>query len=327
MLIEIKHEGVKFSATDLENYLTIEPVIKTYGGEGLICVNANYLNWFINKSFEKEITIEFIGEKCKMTCGIFHVVVDTDKAENYPKCPVLEPKRKFEFTKTEIKYLTLATKFIGHDDLRPAMTGVYLDGKDGNITIASTDAHRLYWQKTEIEADEIFSCIIPSKGLGILLNTFKKEFTLEPDANHVKCSTEKCELTIRKIDVRYPNYRAVLIEPNLFIFIDRKTLLNYLGFACYFSHHDTRQIKIRLKEGYAELVTHGGDFNDAEVINKIAITKTDKTEYTFGVNANFLYDVAICSAAETIEIKTMSSPTKAMIIDNHILLMPLMLNQ
>lgn len=323
VLIIIDGAGVKLIATDLESHLTITPKVFTYGGETTIAVNANYLQWFINKAFEKEITFEFIGDKCNMICGKFHIVVETEKAEGYPKPPTHEIKRSFQVEKDFIGKMATAIKFVSNDDLRPAMTGVYLHSDNEQITIVSTDAHRMYFHKTDIKIDEVFECILPQKGVRIILEAFKKGGLFEVDANRVRVSTEDCELSVRKIDAKFPNYQTVLPQTVMSIFINRKDLLNYLSLAYYFANLSTHQVRVNLKKDYAELIT-GSEFAE-DVVNKISISKTMDAEYTFGINAHFLYDAVVLSSEEFVEIKTAASPTKAMIVDEHIFLMPLML--
>lgn len=204
------------------------------------------------------------------------------------------------------------------------LTGVYLHNDKGKLAIVSTDAHRLYFNKTEIKTDEVFECIVPNKGIRTVIENFRKDFVFEVDANYVRFADEKTELITRKVDAKFPNYKVVLPETNMSIFIDRKILFNYLSLVYNFSNSDTRMIKVKIKKDTADFITNY-DFSD-DTINTIAISKTNETEYTFAVRADFLSTILSCNDSKQVEIKTMGLPTKAMIIDTHILLMPVMLN-
>lgn len=64
------------------------------------------------------------------------------------------------------------------DELRPAMTGVYVNLGEKNTTFVATDGHRLVrYRRTDIKLDNGNSIIIPRKALNLLKATLPTENT------------------------------------------------------------------------------------------------------------------------------------------------------
>jgi DNA polymerase-3 subunit beta len=326
VVIDIDKLGVRMGATDLENYITVEPELISYSGEKSFCVHGKHLEWFFNKSLSEEIKIEIVGNDCVMTCDNFTVSVSTEKAESYPKKHTIEPKRNITIGKELISAMSAAIKYVSNDDLRPSMTGINLVSVKNELYIAATDAHRLFYRNLKTTVDDVLDIIISKRGSEIIYNTFKGDINLEIDANYIRIKTDNVELISRKIDSRYPNWQAVLPETPFSFTVNRKKLIEYFDIAQYFSNSYTKQVILSLNKNKLDILIDNVDWSiKSEFTIPIQSSNTEKHKAAF--NALFMLTSLLTNGKnETVEIKHTGVATKAIIIDNEILVMPLMIN-
>ena len=141
-----------------------------------------------------------------------------ENGEDFPKIPEMEGTESFKMEEWQLLEAVGLTAFAtSNDELRPAMTGVYLLSEGKKKTFVATDAHKL--SKVEVttqqESDINESVIIPKKTLSILKNNLN-EGTVRISMNKANVFFELGELTIigRLIDARYPDYNAVIPTDN-----------------------------------------------------------------------------------------------------------------
>lgn len=330
--VTVKDKKLRVAATDLENINTFMQDTDCILDIDVL-INASFLKNCINNALDNELKISF-----KEDIAIFKnegIVVKhkTLPVDQYPKNVEVEPIQSASIDANDLLvYTEIAKKFISNDDLRPAMTGVYLHEKDGEIKIASTDAHRLYYNT--IFKGEMLSglkAILPPKCVSLLPQFKNQKVLIEFSTHHVRVTSDKYELISRLIDARYPDYEAVFPKENNYFFAAKRTQLKaFLKIAQRFVNQATYMLVVSIN-GETAKIEGGEDLYDVDNLFDYCLplynTSEPNADFKFGINAKFLLEaLTINLKDEYVTIAHSKISTKGLIVDGCHLMMPLHLN-
>ena len=126
----------------------------------------------------------------------------------------------------------LIKEFLGKDDLRPVMTGMYFDESG----VVCTDAHKLlhiHYKKSDF------------KGTYATANTIKAlKYSRSTGEIDITEATEKIK------DDKYPNWIAVIPRDNPYVYeVDIMKLYQYLNVAINYANKTTQQVAFRYDNG------------------------------------------------------------------------------
>lgn len=331
MVRSIDNHTIEFSVSDLENSMIITSKNDTVGDAFAFCLHGTCLKKVLLNTLDPFVGFSPVKEKVKITTGAFNLSYDTLLIENFPKAPVIENARSIVLDVKEIyTHLLHALKFVSHDDLRPSMTGVCLiDWKD-ELYVVSTDAHRLYFKSIMKTPDVLkgIKAIIPAKGISLFLQAFKKgAVQISITDNFIEFKNQEVSLISRLIDARYPDFWTVIPENELLFGMHRKQLSAFLKLASPFVNGWTNQIIFDVSMYGIKVSGGDADFdNELEYTMPIYNINMDFQPFQFAANLRLLQDIVLISKDEYCIISHSGTPTKAMIIDDFTLLMPLMTN-
>ncbi len=254
--ILLKAEGGKITliATNLE--LAVEYSIpgKVLEG-GIIAAPFSLLNSIIRNLAAERISIEEEGRKVSIITDNYEATLQGQDPKEFPIIPSIHD---------ETSRLTLATssfrEALGsvivaaqYSDIRPEISGVYLEYSGGEMILAATDGFRLSERKVDpgsVKSDsEKISAILPLKTATELLKMFKEqhEITVFVESNQALLSAPNERVISRLIDGSFPDYRAVIPKnPPHEAVVERQELINAVRLASSFSG---RANDITLKTG------------------------------------------------------------------------------
>lgn len=241
------------------------------------------------------------------------VMVRTDIIfEEVPVMKDQEVKHTATITNELIEVLTKALIFVGSDDLRPVMSGVYVSSKG----VCATDAHKLYW--LDIDTD------FPEEGI-IISTEFIKMLTsptiVTISDQFIRATYTDYTVQCYLIDGRYPNYKAVIPENNNEVTIDRKDLIKLVNEIQHFTNKVTKLSVLEFKD---QKLTVSAEDVDRGVNKTSVINTTVCREMKLALNTSFLLLALKTSKKDLIKFNLNDSPTRGVILDDSILLMPLM---
>lgn len=186
-------------------------------GDGLVCVPYDLLNKFLGSIGDCDLGISvsdgysmgivYTGGSVSFVCSagllypVIGSVVDFEKAE-------------FSIADFSmgLKKLLLS---IGNDDLRPVLSGLYVNNSGGVCDMVSTDAHVMGIYSLDYVMGSNFSFIIPSKVVSLLVGLLEGDSLLVSyNEKNADFSFSGKVLRFRFIDGKYPNYRAVIPDSN-----------------------------------------------------------------------------------------------------------------
>jgi|WetSurMetagenome_2_1015567.scaffolds.fasta_scaffold01020_12 DNA polymerase III subunit beta len=338
ILFSLSNNILLLIATDLE--ISMSATLEVKGGEdGSIAVPAKRVMDTLRALSETQLVFhaDVSTNKIRMITetGEYNLIGET--SQDYPAVPEFKGDREIVFEGSLIASMIAKTIFsVSTDELRPAMTGLLLQLKEGEMYAVATDGHRLvrviYSKIAQAKAHK--DIIIPAKAL-LLVSKAIEDGTqrISFNATHIKFSFKNFTLTSRLIEENYPNYESVIpLENDKKLSVDRNALLASVKRVSLYSSNTTHQIRFSTKKNelkvMAEDVDFGGEAKERVVCNYSADTME------IGFNATYLID--ILSHIDSSEVVfSFSSSVKAAIIkptttkeneDVLMLVMPMRLN-
>jgi DNA polymerase-3 subunit beta len=261
------------------------------------------------------------------------------KSDEFPQSPALDNTTAFNLASDLLLEAINKTLFAtGNDELRPVMSGVFVELTENKITCVATDAHKLVRYRRNAEVGDTFtSFILPKKPLNQLrhvLASDDSEVKVEYNDTNTQFSFENIKLVCRLIDGKYPNYEAVIPSdnPNL-LTIDRNLLLNSIRRVSIFANQSTHQVRFKISGKELTLSAEDVDFSNEAKERLTCSYEGDDIE--IGFNSRFMVDMLTNLDTSQVRIE-MSAPNRAglvMPVDNEnededilMLVMPVMLN-
>jgi len=256
---------------------------------------------------------------------------------DFPKIPAVNKNLSVEISSDALTNAINNTVFAtSTDDLRPAMTGVYLQLSEDQATFVATDGHRLIrYRRTDIHTSANTSMIIPRKALQLLKASMPDNVVVRAEFSQSNASFSfgPTQLICRLIDERFPDYENAIPtqNPNV-LTIGRTDLLTTLKRIMIYANRTTHQIRLGLKGN--SLTISAEDLDYSNEANEKLLCDFEGDDMEIGFNAKLLAEMLSNISAKMVSIQ-MSAPNRAGIMvpadkdeneDILMLVMPVMLN-
>ena len=261
-----------------------------------------------------------------------------ENGDDFPKIPVAEDVDSLNLASDVLLNAISKTLFaVSNDELRPAMTGVYVQLSPDGVTFVATDAHKLVrYTRTDSKAEKAASFIVPKKALNLLKTALPDDGTnVEVSYNNSNAffHFDNVNLICRLIDARYPDYNAVIPKDNQNILtIGKDELQGSLKRIAIYSNKTTHQAILKINGSELQISAQDLDFSN-EAHERLTCNY-DGQDMEIGFNSKFLIDMLNVMDGDEVEVQ-LSTPTRAGLIvptekdDNEdvlMLVMPVMLN-
>lgn len=220
VLIEAGESKLSITTTDLEIQM-IHSVDLICDTPGRITAPAKKLLDIV-KALPKNAGIDFSlhEDKLKISSGKSRYTLSTLDASDFPITPSIETALKFKINQDSFKDVIVKTYLaMANNDTRYFLNGLYIAVDGSTLTTVATDGHRLGLSKIDfiIATPGVVSCIIPRKGIEILLNVLNKVvdydgLDVEMDNNHIRIGLLDISFTSKLIDGKFPDYQRVVPE-------------------------------------------------------------------------------------------------------------------
>lgn len=339
-LFELDKGALTVTASDLQTSMITDLQVESKE-KGNIAVPARILLDTLKNLPEQPVTfsidestysIEIISDNGRYK-------LSGENATDFPKVPAVSNDFSAEISTEVLSRAVNNTIFAtSNDELRPAMTGVYVNLGDKNTTFVATDGHRLVrYRRSDVKSDNGTSIIIPRKALNLLkatLPTENTEVSLSFNVSNAFFKFGNIKMICRLIDERFPDYDNVIPSGNnIKMTIDRTDFLGALKRISIYANKTTHQV--RLKITGSELQISAEDLDFSNEANERLSCEHDGEDIEIGFNAKFLIEMLTNIDADQIKLN-MSAPNKAGVIvpsekdkgeDILMLVMPVMLNQ
>lgn len=339
-LFQLDSNQLTVTASDLQTVMITELQVES-SDKGAIAIPAKLLLDTLRGLPEQPIALKVDSD----TFGI-EIVSENGRyklsGENpidFPKIPSVNRAFSVELSSNALSHAIANTIFAtSTDELRPAMTGVFLQLGANHATFVATDGHRLIrYRRFDVKSAVDTTMIIPRKALNLL------KACLPSDSVPVKAefsqanaffSFANIKMVCRLIDERFPDYENAIPtnNPNV-LTISRGEILNSLRRISIYSNRTTHQIRLKLTPPN-ELVISAEDLDYSNEANERLLCEYNGDEMEIGFNAKFLIEMLNNVSSNTLSFE-LSAPNRAGLVvplekeddeDILMLVMPVMLN-
>jgi len=295
-LFEIENGMLNVTASDLQTSMMTELEVEAKEN-GNIAVPSKILLETLRNLPEQPVTFTIDEEtySIEINSDNGRYKLSGENATDFPKVPIVSDGTSVNISSdvlgSAIHNTILATS---NDELRPAMTGVYLNLTDTNTTFVATDGHRLVrYRRVDIASDDPAKMIIPRKALTLLNATLPSENTnvsVEYNASNAFFKFDGIHMVCRLIDERFPDYENVIPANNdNHMTIDRTEFLGSLKRIAIYANKTTHQV--RLKITGSELVISSEDLDFSNEANERLSCEHNGADIEIGFNGKFLIEM------------------------------------
>ncbi|MBR9999241.1 MAG: DNA polymerase III subunit beta [Cyclobacteriaceae bacterium] len=338
-LFEIEKGKLTITASDLQTSMITEMDVEAKES-GSIAVPAKILLDTLKNLPEQPVTFSIDEEtySIEISSDNGRYKLSGENATDFPRVPVVSDGYAVDMSTEVLTHAISNTIFAtSNDELRPAMTGVYLNIDEDKTIFVATDGHRLIkYSRNDITADAKNAIIIPRKALNLLKNVLpsdSSEVSVEYNLSNAFFRFTNVRMICRLIDERYPDYENVIPKDNTnTMSIPRMDFLSSLKRIAIYANRTTNQV--RLKITGSELHISAEDLDFSNEANERLSCEHDGEDIVIGFNARFLIEMLSNMECKEVVMK-LSEPNRAGLLlpkemedgeDLLMLVMPVMLN-
>lgn len=338
-LFEIKEGNLTVTASDLQTSMITEIDLDAKE-EGSIAVPARILMETLKNLPDQPVTFSIDQEtySIEISSDNGRYKLAGENATDFPKIPTVNNATSVDMSTEVLSSAINNTIFAtSNDELRPAMTGVYVNLSSTNTTFVATDGHRLVrYRRVDIASEEASTIIIPRKALNLLKSTLPSEnvpITVEFNSSNAYFKFNNIRMICRLIDERFPDYENVIpVDNDNDMTINRIELLSSLRRIAIYANKTTYQVGLKLTGSELQISAEDQDFSNEA--NERLSCEHEGEDIEIGFNAKFLVEMLNNLSSKEVTFK-FSVPNRAGLIipsekgDNEdilMLVMPVMLN-
>ncbi|MEJ5185697.1 MAG: DNA polymerase III subunit beta [Candidatus Geothermincolales bacterium] len=311
--MEAEENFLTLRTTDLNSFFKTTLPCETEAS-GKCVVNARLLLDILKDMEEEKLAMRLEDNRLTVEgiSSFFHL--QTMPWEDFPEEPekgstLVEELESSSFSTAIERVSKAASK----DEKRPVLTGIFIEVKENNLTLVSTDSYRL----SLVRMNEGFKVrgegeyIIPSQlSSGITRLTQKGDkFDLYGDetGSYVTMKIGDSELKIRLIDGKFPKYEQFIPkDPDKEVWIEKKRLLSSLKRLA----HVGNTVKFEFKEGELKISAVSKDVGEAWEVLPVDFRGGD---ITIAFNGKFIEDGVSSAGGDRIYMG-LTDPLKPAII-------------
>ncbi|MBR4562273.1 MAG: DNA polymerase III subunit beta [Bacteroidales bacterium] len=341
-LFQLTENELKITTSDLDVTMSVSMVPDMVEGTGEVTIPARLLLEIMKNFPDVPITINVDNNTLavELIAGEGRYKLAGHKSDEFPQLPVMADTSVWEIPADVLARGFEKTVFAtGVDEIRPIMSGVFMEMTENYLTFVATDAHKLVrYRRMDVKSDVVASFIMPKKPINQLKNILTgladEPVRIEFNKTNASFVFGDYVLICRLLEGRYPNYEAVIPKnnPNQ-LTIDRQTFLSAIRRVAVFSSKATHQVRFRITGQEIMLTAEDIDFYN-EAKERLACSYMGD-DMEIGFNSRFFQEMLGNFDSNEVKLE-MSAPNRAGIltpVDNEneaedllMLLMPVMLN-
>lgn len=330
--ISVLKNRVSITVTDLETYICYSMDCNSDTAFDF-CIDARLFNDFIKNSLSQEVTIEVCDKKLHLSSGGFKTIVQRYNPMGYPKAPEVGFTEKVIIDSFEFKeVISVGKNFVSTDYLRPSMCNIYLEVVNGEMEVAATDAHRLYFDKIKLLnkiPESKHKGLLPLKSSVLLsrLISKKEEVMINFSGDSTEFTFGDFYLCCRSCDAStFPAYKNVIPQNDIVFYLKRKNFLAFLKLGVAFVNRCTYQLDITVNSERVSFYGKDADYDTSFEYTLPVFNPSGSFGFVFACNMNYLIEVSSLVKDEFIKINHSSLPQRGFIVNDKFLLMPMMIN-
>lgn len=310
-LFRLEGNQLFVTATDLDLSIVIQVEVKGLEN-GSIVINAKKFLEVIRELPDLPVmcSVDEYVMTMKSETGFQCNLSGFDSSE-YPSLPIDPEAISSKISPKALSFLYSKTFFAVSNDLttRINLTGVYLEHKEGMLTMVGTDGHRL--GKAWVKSDSGFptGIILPPKAVSLVLKCAvdkETEMEVKIGTSNITFYCGPVTIVSKLVEGPYPDYQRVIPqELSKTITLQKEQLISVLRRVATMAHTKTKQVKFTLDQNSLLLSAKNQDIGgDSE--ESMECDYHGKA-FSIGFNSHFVLDVLKLVEGEKVRIKMNSS--------------------
>ena len=316
VLIATDNGRLRLTATNLEIAITTW-IVAQIEEEGSVTIPARMLSDFINSLPDKKVDIETVANPIglKIHCANFDAQMNGIDPENYPPIPNISDGPKISISSSDFKSSLSRVRFaVATDESRPALTGVKVDIKGNEFTLASADGFRLAIETGSCESsvEEDVSVIVPGRTMNEIFSLLGTDsgmldMTVTEQKSQALFKFGDVEVVTQLIQGNFPDYeRLIPGEKGTICRVNREEILQATNAASVFARDGSgiiRMVSDDTDEGSIRIMSQAEELGSNESRVNASI-EGEETRIAF--NSKFLNEILSVLDGDEVEIETMS---------------------
>ena len=296
VLFDVNETSLKLTATDLESEISSTSTISNYKSGGKTTAPAKKLSELCRLFPDlSEIHFYIDGDNLKIETNSGNYNLATLPSDDFPVFETDETENSININSQKMRNLINKTAFaMGNQDWRHYLNGMYLNIEDTNITVVTTDAHRLAisTNSTTKSVSSEISGIIPRKSIneiGKLLSDSSEEVILSLGSNTIMLKTDSTSFVSKLIEGKFPNYEQVLPSGESSVLsVNTKQLSEILSRVSVLSSDKFKGIKLNIKSNEVLVSANNPEQEEGEESFK---SNYNGEEMEIAFNVNYIQEV------------------------------------
>ena len=312
----IKHSiEVKQSSLDMASNFSVCVLLKKL--TDVIKEMKKDIDFNLSVSSNERITIEHKGSS-SFIVGM--------NSKDFPLIPEIESNNVISINDASNfkKVITKAHKSSTKEALKPSLQSVYFDIINKNeITIVATDGRSLFQEtlNTINNHSEIENLLIPRNTINTLIGAIKKDtstINITSDLEFSKFTFDNYQITTKRIDAKYPNYKKIIPTNNKnLIELNKKELSKAVKIVRTMAKsNNTLYIKSIDKCVY--IISIDNNLGQSQV--EISATHEIHNDFEIAFNYSIFEKMVKAIDDDTVKISFEDCPAPATVNDKHVIM-------
>jgi DNA polymerase-3 subunit beta len=291
VLIEAEKDNISLTTTNLD--LGIRCKIKAEVKEtGSVTLPVKRLATIVRELPNVDVSLDSSpNHQVKLTSGGSQFRIMGIGKDEFPPLPDFGEDKSFSLEQSELVSMLKSVAYAqSADETRYILNGVYLNFRDGKLSLVATDGRRLALISKELEfpATNSGSIILPAKTVGELLRLLDKGAKMKISFNERRAAfqiatekdtsglVENIYLFSKVVEGNYPNYQQVIPkETHQRIKLERELFLQCVHRAALVCSEKSNSVKIKLTSNLLEITAASPDFGESHEAMAISYSGPD----------------------------------------------------
>ncbi len=322
MIMKVNDNKAHFTASDLEIQVSSSVDCESDGDCEFSLPARKVLEILNALSSYETVTFSVSDVKVDITAGKSKISLPTLPTTDFPFMDIDNIGEDTDIETDHLSNIINKTAFaMAYQDARHFLNGLHLCSEDGKIVSVCTDGHRLAKYKSQAEADDNLSVIIPRKAIleiNRILNSFsdnrKKIMKYSYNSTLFRIQIDDYDITSKLIEGNYPNFNKVIPESTTAkIIADKNILKNSLNIISKVVNQQYKGVKLTPSTNTMHLISSNTDSEIGE--DQIDVEYTGE-EMSIGFNISYLQDVIDTLEGNTVHICINDQNSGCVIQDN-----------
>lgn len=319
--IEVADGNAVITSFDKECAIAKKTSIVSVDAQGEFCINPKDLGRVLKTIYDEEVTLNVNDTTCEIIHSRGSVSLPVLPAKDFPE-PVRDDDAK-TFKVSAGKFFNVlknAMTYVSNDEIRPVLTGVYIEISDSGLVVSASDSRKLYFDRFGISeaVGDVTADILPNKAIPAALNAMKGEESINISfgEKNIVIRASDAQITCRKIVGKYPNVRSIIPADNAIrVNVDKASLKAAAERAMLATDATNKVLKLSVS-ALNEMGVQSEDLGFGKKCTE-TIQCEDVSgiagEFVIGVRGDLLLD-GINSVESEFVVLEFSSPKKAFIV-------------